>query len=537
MKELKMKAKFYISIFYLPTFGVVNTPVSLAQTIDTVYSIISDSDYKAYLHTAVNNTHYVTIDDSNRIYFIHTDQAGDMHLKTKLNGNWNDDLIFDATSGSSLKSPSIFWLKGKLHAGWIEIDDSNARLVYAKGTPSGASGNFDWEVSTLSSLPQDSLPGMPKYPTMILPDTNFNPLFGFTIGGAGSDIEARVYNSFEQSVISPLRSNLGTWEKSSDLTIAADSNVVIVVWEEDWTVAIPKARLVFAISTDGGETWGAAKNLLDTGPTLGGDPCVAISNGNFYVVFHKPLIGNSSNIMAARMLAGAENFELMDLSTDELGKVGKGWLPNIDICNSFPDRLVISWERTDGRYFDKWEHRVASASITNATGTPQFALGPETISSPSDTSNYELNSNVIIHPDGEKGSLFWVSVHEQSASVVTLTFCNQEFVLPIATNIKNNSTLTFKDFTLHQNYPNPFNPSTVISYRLSASSNVSLKIFDVLGNEVATLIDNEFKEAGFYNYKLSPDASGFNYQLPSGVYFYRLRAGEYTQTRKMLLTK
>ncbi len=90
-----------------------------------------------------------------------------------------------------------------------------------------------------------------------------------------------------------------------------------------------------------------------------------------------------------------------------------------------------------------------------------------------------------------------------------------------------------EDFILYQNYPNPFNPSTVISYRLSAPGNVSLKIFDALGNEVATLIDNEWKEAGYYNYQLRIN----NYQLTTGVYFYRLQAGAFVQMRKMILIR
>ncbi len=89
------------------------------------------------------------------------------------------------------------------------------------------------------------------------------------------------------------------------------------------------------------------------------------------------------------------------------------------------------------------------------------------------------------------------------------------------------------EFALFQNYPNPFNPSTVISYQLSASSYVSLKIFDVLGNEVATLIDNEWKEAGYNNYQLSI----MNYQLPSGVYFYQLRAGNILENKQMMFLK
>jgi photosystem II stability/assembly factor-like uncharacterized protein len=81
-----------------------------------------------------------------------------------------------------------------------------------------------------------------------------------------------------------------------------------------------------------------------------------------------------------------------------------------------------------------------------------------------------------------------------------------------------------------QNYPNPFNPSTIISFKLPEQTNVELKVYDVLGNEVATLV-NELKPAG--NYEAEWNASN----LPSGVYIYKLRAGTYTQMKKMLLLK
>ncbi len=105
------------------------------------------------------------------------------------------------------------------------------------------------------------------------------------------------------------------------------------------------------------------------------------------------------------------------------------------------------------------------------------------------------------------------------------------------TNIDERTEKIPEDFTLHQNYPNPFNPTTIISYQLSASGNVSLKIFDMLGNEVATLIDNEWKEAGTHNFQFSPDAHEINSQLPSGVYLYKLSAGRFVQTRKMVFLK
>ncbi len=85
-------------------------------------------------------------------------------------------------------------------------------------------------------------------------------------------------------------------------------------------------------------------------------------------------------------------------------------------------------------------------------------------------------------------------------------------------------------FALNQNYPNPFNPATTISYQLSAVSNVTLKIYDVLGREVATLV-NERQNAG--NHTVVFDAS----LLPSGVYFYTVRFGGMSLTKKMVLMK
>jgi len=96
-------------------------------------------------------------------------------------------------------------------------------------------------------------------------------------------------------------------------------------------------------------------------------------------------------------------------------------------------------------------------------------------------------------------------------------------VQPISTEVP-------KGFSLSQNYPNPFNPSTNIKFEISKNSNVSLKIYDMLGKEVATLV-NENLGAGTYNSVWN--ASGFS----SGIYFYKIKAGSYTEVRKMILVK
>jgi hypothetical protein len=85
-------------------------------------------------------------------------------------------------------------------------------------------------------------------------------------------------------------------------------------------------------------------------------------------------------------------------------------------------------------------------------------------------------------------------------------------------------------FSLDQNYPNPFNPTTAITYRTGNAGKVSLKVFSVIGTEVATLVD-ETQDAG--EHKVGFHATNF----PSGVYFYVLRAGGATETRRMVLLK
>jgi hypothetical protein len=87
-----------------------------------------------------------------------------------------------------------------------------------------------------------------------------------------------------------------------------------------------------------------------------------------------------------------------------------------------------------------------------------------------------------------------------------------------------------KEFALFQNYPNPFNPKTVISYQLPARSHVLIKVYDLLGQEITTLVD-EVREAGFHSVDFSAPA------LSSGIYFYRMSADTFRQTREMIVVK
>ena len=113
----------------------------------------------------------------------------------------------------------------------------------------------------------------------------------------------------------------------------------------------------------------------------------------------------------------------------------------------------------------------------------------------------------------------------------TTQFVDRHFYLNVnSVGISNISSLA-ENFSLNQNYPNPFNPTTNIVFSIPTQENVSLKVYDILGNEVAVLLNNERLSAGKYK----ADFNGSN--LSSGIYYYTIKANNFSDTKKMLLVK
>jgi hypothetical protein len=132
----------------------------------------------------------------------------------------------------------------------------------------------------------------------------------------------------------------------------------------------------------------------------------------------------------------------------------------------------------------------------------------------------------------------WVTISNANInpSNNTVTFSTSDvgnfFILTgdSPTSVETSNDFTIEDFRLEQNFPNPFNPTTTIKYQISDVGFVTLKVYDVLGNEVALLV-NEKKEVG--SYEANFDASN----LSSGVYIYQLNVNDFINTKKMVLMK
>ncbi len=139
----------------------------------------------------------------------------------------------------------------------------------------------------------------------------------------------------------------------------------------------------------------------------------------------------------------------------------------------------------------------------------------------------------LVEAKAEAKATFTFDVNRNAISVskkdtIDFMISSNEGIMMLKSFIFNYSAP--KEFKLEQNYPNPFNPTTTIQYQLPADAKVTLKIYDVLGSEVTTLV-NEEQEAGYKEVKFNAS------NLASGMYIYRLTANKYVSTKKMMVLK
>ena len=180
--------------------------------------------------------------------------------------------------------------------------------------------------------------------------------------------------------------------------------------------------------------------------------------------------------------------------TDSISVVNWG-LGNVDIDPHFIDTLNSNF-------------RLADSSLCLGIGELSVDMGGNTYSSP----EFDLEMKLRPSPENSKPDL---GAYENSNDIIVSI---------------NADPFSVSKFELFQNYPNPFNPTTKIKYSLPEDSYVELKLFDVLGREVAMIVNNE-QDQGIYEVEFNAS------QLASGVYLYKIKAGKYIKTRKMILMK
>jgi hypothetical protein len=168
------------------------------------------------------------------------------------------------------------------------------------------------------------------------------------------------------------------------------------------------------------------------------------------------------------------------------------------------------------------------SGLTLASGTITKSLSPTSLAT---TKSGIVSWSVLATGTSRTpGDTLQYSISVTGTSLPTFSIMNKIFI-PAGTlsPVERLSTDLPTRFSIDQNYPNPFNPSTTIRYEVPHAADVALKIYNTLGQVVATLVD-EKREAGYFQVQWNAD-------VPSGIYFYRFQAGEFVETRKMVLLR
>ena len=281
---------------------------------------------------------------------------------------------------------------------------------------------------------------------------------------------------------------------------------------------------------------------------VGGDPYRGISlfdvnnDGNIDIVSPNPdrveiLTGNGSGVFT-QFTTLYPGFAPFSASAGDFN--GDGIMDITAASGEGAGGLAVWFGNSDSSFGEKVNYELASGPTRLATGDLTNDGKDEIV-----VTSY-IGGEIAILVAGEKSQLERIALGGYPYGVATGDFNNDDLVdIAVANDGTNFVTVLFSndnstginknpslinDYSLYQNYPNPFNPSTQITYSLKNYKRVTIKVFDILGNEIVTLID-KLKEPG--TYKLIFSAA----ELPNGVYFYQLKAGDFWETKKMILIK
>jgi len=324
------------------------------------------------------------------------------------------------------------------------------------------------------------------------------------------------------------------------LNLSGDSNIIQLLITKgfipDSLLDKPVITSIFDVPNDNGRhvyvTWNASKNDGDKLNPVTKYSIWRLDNGVWTFAIEVPAISLKNYSAIAATIFDSTKTNGMFMSTFQV--VAHGINP-IMIAVSAPDSgysidnlapkvptsfavvlhgtsAALTWEKNEEN--DLQYYAVYRSTTSNFTPSADNKIGVTA------TNAYEDVSVVSGQTYYYKISAFDYSGNESGIS--------KEVALQI-TDVNDKASLP-KEFQLYQNYPNPFNPSTTISFDLPAASFVNLTLYDVLGKQVATLVD-EFKNGGRYDIRF--DAK----QLSSGMYFYKISAGNFSQIKKFILMK
>lgn len=310
-----------------------------------------------------------------------------------------------------------------------------------------------------------------------------------------------------------------TW--STTLTNVNIQNYTAIETDDEMNVYLGTRGTGFYKSTDGGFTW----NLLsDSTSTVGS--IVVLENEELYIqqngyIYHSSNGGNSFTRVYSLGYVGETELAINTRGNIFVGNYYEGVFRSTDI--SYPVETIEFYSVTEGKEVNLYWHTIDDINnlgysvFRKSKSEDNWAKkGFVSAKSPSAGGNiYTYKDSVTVSGDYQ--------YYLQQLSTDSLTSKSEVLEVTVTENVLSN-------YKLYQNYPNPFNSSTTIHWQLPKTEHVTIEVFDILGAQVVELVNQRF-ESGYCSTNF--DGRG----LPSGVYIYKIRAGSFIDSKKMLLLK
>ena len=467
--------------------------------------------------------------------------------------------------------------KGNIYMTWTEFDDygssginDSSRIKFSKSENEGITWSSSITISDVSGNCIDSDNTTEGAVPCVSPDGEIyvswaGPLglvFDKSTDGGetwGSDIfVSDMPGGWDFDVPGIYRCN-GMPITMCDISNSPDRGTIYIVWA-DQRNGTTNTDIFLSKSTDKGNTWSipvkvnndaTARHQFFVWSTIDQ------STGHLWFVFYdrRNTTGSETDVYAAKSTDGGVTFDNFKISEKPFTPTSGVFFGDYTNIAAFNGKIYPIWMRLHNGQLSIWTTIIEDDPVPVELSNFSLSVNRNNVELTWETSSETNNHGFIIERRrvNSNSDSKWMEIGFVQGKGTSTEINKYRFVdSPTLNGVYNYrlkqvdfngsfeyskevevSVMVIEDFALMQNYPNPFNPSTVIKYQVAEGSHTTLKVYDVLGREVITLV-NEEQTAGEYEveFLISKDLS-----LSSGFYFYQLRAGNFIQTRKMIYLK
>ncbi|MEO8666552.1 MAG: exo-alpha-sialidase [Ignavibacteria bacterium] len=486
-KLTKVNLIFFILVFFTAKSSQAQWQADIRLTNDHAVSNTSDNNARC-VESSGNVVHVVWKDNRDGNYEIYYKQSIDGGI------SWGTDTRLTHNTANSLL-PTLYVAGSVVNIVWQDNRDGNYEIYYKRSTDGGIHWGTDTRLTSNSAISRNpSMTGFLSTVNIVWRDNrdgNYEIYYKHsTDGGMHWGADTRLTNNPADSY---------------NPSISQNASFVNVVWQDNRD---GNYEIYYKRSTDGGIVWETDARLTNNF-AVSYNPIVSVSDSTVHVIWRDAREGN------------------YDLFYKRSSDGGINWGIDTRLTHNTADSLVFSaaisglaihlvWEdNRDGNY-EIYYKRSTNAGVTWEGDTRL-------------TNNHAFSFYAFVSVSGSAVHVVWYDNRDGNDEIY---YKRNPTGNPIGSPAIVNSKGTGipKEFSLTQNYPNPFNPKTIINYSIPNAQFIKLKVYDALGNEVAVLV-NENQEAGTYFVEFD----GGN--LSSGIYFYKIVAGNFKKVLKMTLVK